>query len=63
MCAKGPRQNNPVNGFDLHFVHEQPKTGIKSGLGKLDRAHIVLGDRHILGNVIAEGPAIRLDAG
>jgi hypothetical protein len=46
MAAEGTGQPDGVDRGEFQLVHQQPHAGIQRGLGKLDRAHIVLGDRN-----------------
>ncbi len=45
MAAEGAGEPDAVDAFDLHPLHQQPHAGIERGLGELDRADVVLGDR------------------
>jgi hypothetical protein len=45
LAAEGAGQADLVDGVDLELVHQQPDAGVERGLGELDRADVVLGDR------------------
>ena len=45
LAAEGAGQPDLVDGVDLELVHQQPDAGVQRGLGELDGADVVLGDR------------------
>ena len=62
MRAKRPGQNNTINLADIDFIHQQAEPCIKRSFGKLDCANIILHHANGIGDAIAKGTVIRLDA-
>ena len=46
LAPERAREGDPVHRVDPHPVHEQAGPRVEGGLGELDLAHVVLGDRN-----------------
>jgi hypothetical protein len=64
LASERPGEPDLVDRVAIELVHQQPRAGVQGGLGKLDRADVVLGDDDprpaVLRFVehVAEGPTV-----